>query len=344
MIRNLVYAPLSQAFSAAVKIRERVYSRGLISTFSVGVPVISVGNITVGGTGKTPTVDFFLRHFGKLGIKVGVVSRGYRSRNAGPTLVTAEGRDLSFCATEFGDEPTMIKWRNPDVPVVIGRDRVKACKLLLGRNSGVQCILADDAFQHWRLKRDLDIVVLDATENPESYEYLPLGRAREGFESLARAHFILINKTNLGSSKNIEFLMNKVKNFKSSSILKFQYRITGLRGLKSGELQNDLRARKYYIVSGIGRSVTFRALLQNDLGIEIVGEFQFPDHFSYEINSIQKVMMEARKSGADRILMTEKDAVKFQRWAHDEFLYSELEMVPELSLEHFDGQVSSLLR
>lgn len=344
MIRHLVYSPLSQVFSTVVKIREKVYATGLIPTIEVGVPVISIGNITVGGTGKTPTVDFLLRHFGKLGIKSGVVSRGYRSRNPGPIVVTAEGRELSFCADEFGDEPTMIKWRNPNVPVVIGRDRVEACKFLIQKEPDVQCILADDAFQHWRLKRNLDVVVLDATERPEAYNFLPLGRARESFEALKRAQFILINKTNLGNSKNIEFLMSNLKSFKEKNILKFQYRITGLRGLKSGDVQNNVRSRKYYIVSGIGRSGTFRSLLQKDLGIDIVGEFQFPDHFSYEINSIQKIMMEARKSGADRILMTEKDAVKFQRWAHDEFVYSELEMVPEISLEYFDGQVRSLLR
>ncbi len=344
MIRKLVYSPLSQIFSTAVKVREKLYASGLIPAFDVGVPVISVGNITIGGTGKTPTVDFFLRRFENLGIKAGVVSRGYRSRNPGPTMVNAEGRELSFCASEFGDEPTMIKWRNPGVPVVIGRDRVEASRFLIEKVPGIQCILADDAFQHWRLKRDLDIVVLDATERPESYEYLPLGRARESFEALSRAHFVLINKTNLGSTKNIEFLMQQLKSFNPKNILKFQYRISGLRGLKSGETQKDVRKRKYYIVSGIGRAGTFRALLQKDLEIDIVGEFQFPDHFSYEINSIQKVMMEARKSGADRILMTEKDAVKFQRWAHDEFVYSELEMIPELPLEHFDEQVRRLLR
>lgn len=344
MIRNLVYKPLSVAFTAATKIREKIYEAGLIQSTDVGIPVISIGNITVGGTGKTPTVDFLLRHFKNQGIVAGVVSRGYRSRHRGPVEVIAQGRQLSVSSEEFGDEPTMIKWRNPQTPVVIGRERVEACKFLREKYPDVKIILADDAFQHWRLKRDLDVVVLDATETARAYQPLPLGRAREGFEALSRAHFILINKTNLGNSKNLDYLATQIAPFKNAHILRFQYKISSIRGLQSGEIQSDVSSRKYFLVSGIGRSATFKTLLEASFAIDIVGEFHFPDHFSYEINSVQKIMMEARKAGADRILMTEKDAVKFQRWAHDEFVFSELEMVPENSLEQFDGQVRTLLR
>jgi tetraacyldisaccharide 4'-kinase len=344
LIKKIIYSPLSNLFSTAVKVREKIYAAGLIASHDVGIPVISVGNITVGGTGKTPTVDFLLRRFAGAGIKVGVVSRGYRSRQVGPVSVEAKGRELSFLADEFGDEPTMIKWRNPQIPVVIGRDRVAACEYLRKNNPGIQLIFADDAFQHWRLKRDIDVVVLDATEPPDSYLPLPLGRAREGFEALRRAQYVIINKTNLGSHSNVEFLLSKLAHLKKENILRFQYQITGLRGLKSGERQHEIKSKKYFLVSGIGRTNTFKSLLQKNLGIEIVGEHHFPDHFTYEINSIQKIMLGARKAGADRVLMTEKDAVKFQRWAHDEFVYSELEMVPETNLESFDGKIRSLIR
>ncbi len=344
MIKNLVLTPLSMVFTAATKIREQIYAQGLIEKTDVGVPVVSVGNLTVGGTGKTPTVDFLLRHLSARGISVGVVSRGYRALNPGPVSVTAQGKDLSRCAEEFGDEPTMIKWRNPQVPVVIGRQRVEACRLLIKNHPDTKIILADDAFQHWRLRRNLDVVVLDATEKPAAYRALPLGKARESFSALSRAHFVVINKTNLGTAQNIEFLTEQLKSYPHIKTLRFKYRISGLRGLKSGEPQSEIKTQKYFLISGIGRSSTFKELVGRDLGINIVGEFQFPDHFSYEINAIEKIMIQARKQGADRILMTEKDAVKFQRWAHDEFVYTELEMVPESSLEMFDEKISSLIR
>ncbi len=340
---------LSQLFSTTVRARQWLYDHQFLKSEKVSVPVISVGNITVGGTGKTPTVDYLTKALLKEKKRVGIVSRGYKSSNRGPALLDLKSKTLSSAAEEYGDEPTLLAWRNPTVPVVIGRKRVAACRFLLENIRDIDVIIADDAFQHWQLARDLDIVVLDATELHDNYQFFPRGRAREPWQALKRANFVLINKVNLATPEGVAALEKMVLNtrpdWKSQPgrILKFNYEITALNSMKTGQPVHLNTSHSYYLVSGIARPQTFKSLLQKSFNIQVIGEIKFPDHHFYHVRNIEKILFAAKRQGAEKILFTEKDAVKFHKWNHDDFVYTRLDMVPTTPLDFFHDEINKII-
>lgn len=336
-MKKLVLYPLSRVFSLAVGVRKKIYELNLIEKGNAGVPVISVGNITVGGTGKTPVVDYLIKNLSEKGIKVGVVSRGYGSKVIGPIRVIP-GR-----AMDFGDEPSMLVKRNPSTPVVIGANRLDACRFLLNQCPDVKCIVADDAFQHLKLNRDLDIIVIDATEPLENYEPLPLGRAREKMISLKRAGLVILNKINLAAPQNVVWLKENIKIINPNlSMVEFSYKISGLKYVTNDQTYLPDSNENFFLVSGIGRASTFRSLVESSFSLKIVGEYQFPDHYSYKPEHIPRLLMDAKRVSADRILVTEKDAVKIKPFANDEFIYASLDIIPQTPMDSFNEQVNSI--
>jgi tetraacyldisaccharide 4'-kinase len=179
----MILGSLSKILSQVVDAREFLYKKNILKSYSAGVPVVSVGNLTFGGTGKTPTCDFLIKNLkGKK--KIALLSRGYGRTTKGFHKVEAE---QMYAAQLYGDEPTWLAKQHPDVPVFVCEDRVKGCEEIL-KQTKVDLILADDAFQHLRLKRNFDIIVLDATEDFKNYQYPPLGRARNSWQYLERAY------------------------------------------------------------------------------------------------------------------------------------------------------------
>ena len=190
---NLILAPFSFLYSQVMALRNLLYDRDVLPTFEVGIPIVSVGNLTLGGTGKTPLICELVAWALENKLHPGVVSRGYRGQVRGVELVTPNG-DPSY----FGDEPVMIASRFANVPVYVGADRVAAVKKMI-EHQKVDIIFADDAFQHRRLGRKADIVVVDCTEAISNYRVVPVGRARENVRGLDRADFIILNKVNLAT-------------------------------------------------------------------------------------------------------------------------------------------------
>ena len=189
----------------AVRARAGAYDRGLFAVKTLPVPCISVGNLSVGGTGKTPLVAWLIDELIALGARPAVVSRGYGGSARGPERVTAAGDCAA--ARRFGDEPALLAARYPDVPVVVGRDR-HAAGLLAVRNGGATVVVADDAFQHRRLARGIDIAVLDASRGLGNGFQLPAGPLREPPASLARAGFVVLNR--VGAAPDLEGLRRLV--------------------------------------------------------------------------------------------------------------------------------------
>lgn len=269
--------PLSWLFCAIAVLRRFMYINGLLPGYAVPVPVIIVGNITVGGTGKTPLLiglcEYLIRH----GFKPGVVSRGYGATISGEYSVSAKD-DAATC----GDEPLLIQQRT-GCPVIIGRDRVAAAKKLLAEND-CNIILSDDGMQHYRLKRDIEIAVVDIQRGFGNGFCLPAGPLREPEARLGKVNMVVYH----GNSDD-----------------KYQY------SLEFGEAVNLLTGEKrqlesfssgiVHAVAGIGHPERFFNQLRS-LELEVI-EHAFPDHHKYTTSDIDF-------ADDSPILTTEKDAVK----------------------------------
>jgi tetraacyldisaccharide 4'-kinase len=324
------------------------YDRGWLAGESVPAPVLSIGNITAGGTGKTPLTSFLVEQLSAQGLRVGVVSRGYGGSEKGPARVPSDG--LAKSAERYGDEPAWLAARHTLVPVVIGADRVSAASFLL-REKSVDLLLADDAFQHRRLHRGFDAVVIDATEPEWHYRALPLGRLREGFSALKRAQTVFLTKTNLVSVAQLDWIRGRIHNLQSRSSFRsfeFESRIMGVTSLSSPATAKwtlggaETRGRKVVLASGIGRPRTFQQLVERDLGIEVLDHLVFADHRRYTERDLEIIVRRAQACGAEGVVVTEKDAVKLAGLASGEIGASRpaiwvtrLETIPRTDLKEF---------
>jgi tetraacyldisaccharide 4'-kinase len=284
--------------------RNFAYDNKIFKIIKVDRPVISIGNITAGGTGKTPIVDLLIKHCLSKNKKCGIISRGYGGSYKGIVKVPQDA-DPSI----YGDEPSMLAKKNPNCPIYLCKDKVKAAQELISKEN-VDVIIADDAFQHRRLFRDVDVVVIDALESIKNYRLLPWGRAREAISHLKRADFLILNKLNFINSDE----KNKLLDFLSKNKMKSEFYING--NYKVSEYENFggspvLPSDNYLLVSGIGNPKSFEALLlQNKLNFK--NHMVFADHHNYTLEDINNIVNKTKEIGVKNILTTEKDAIKLQ--------------------------------
>lgn len=320
-------------FRQLVWARGQMFDRGLLKVAEVKRPVISVGNLTAGGTGKTPFSIWLLQHMQTLGLRPAFVSRGYKSARTEPRSVTHAD------TKQFGDEPSLVRELMPNVPVYVGADRSHVIQKMLGEHEpAVDVVIADDAFQHRRLKRDLDIVLLDALEPAWHYRFLPAGRAREGFEALRRAQVVVISKANLASHEQIEFLDKKLKDF-SGLKLKMNYKCGGFRNLHH---RRQSLSGSIYLVSGVGRPQSIVSLLPS----QPLQHNVFKDHHDYTTEDVARILKEFRGSGAEHLVTTSKDAVKLNRFSELSGMLWEMELSVDIEgdLHELDRQIDRLVR
>ena len=293
--------PLSWLYGTAIRVRATAYARRWLTSHRVDKPVVVVGNLTVGGTGKTPLVIWLARHLTERGLRVGIVSRGYGADAAeAPRLVneTSNWQDV-------GDEPLLL-YRGTQCVTLIGRDRVAAAQALVTR--GVDVIVSDDGLQHLRLARDCEIVVIDGTRGFGNGRMLPAGPLREPVSHLADADVIVINGVAEHSS-----LRRVASSIEAGSIEARALQMTLLPGdavrLDGGEPSRSLeafRGRSVHAVAGIGNPARFFRDLRAR-GLDVI-EHAFPDHYPFAARDLS--------FGDDLpVLMTEKDAVKCASFA-----------------------------
>jgi tetraacyldisaccharide 4'-kinase len=289
--------PLSWLYGAAVHLRRTVYSRGWLTVHRVGRPVIVVGNLTVGGTGKTPLVIWLARRLTEQGLRVGIVSRGYGSRpEAEPRLVSERSS-----WHDVGDEPVLLA-RGSGCITMVGRDRVAAAQALVAHP--VDVIVADDGLQHLRLARDCEIVVIDGNRGFGNGRMLPAGPLREPVSRLAGADFIVVN----GGAEHPS--LQGLETFAKATALHMTLlpgaavRLDGREGSRPLEAFGD---RPSHAVAGIGNPGRFFRDLRAR-GLEII-EHPFSDHHPFTAGEL---------AFADDlpVLMTEKDAVKCLAFAN----------------------------
>lgn len=313
---TLALAPAALGFACVARARGGLYDAGVLPSFEAPVPVVSVGNVTAGGTGKTPIVERVASGLLARGRRPAIVSRGYGGRERGPVRVSGEASALDSPA-RFGDEPTWLARRMPQVGVFVGRDRVEAARFAAAQAScGV--IVADDAFQHRRLRRSFDIVVVDATEPLWHYLPLPLGRAREPIGALNRAHAVIINKVNLVSRERLSLLRKMLASAApavSERARECEYAVrtvVDVDGRESPAL--SLKDVRVFCATGLGRPAAFRKTLKQSLECEIAGWLDFADHRAFTEADFEAIESAAEAAGADVIFVSEKDDTKMAQW------------------------------
>ncbi len=278
---TILLVPFSWFYRLAVALRRAGYRFGWFRRVTCDVPVIVVGNVTIGGSGKTPLVIWLVRYLIEAGLRPGIVSRGYGgSGHSGPVVVVADSR-----AEEVGDEPLLLA-RRTGVPVCIGSDRVAAVQHLL-RVSDVSIVVADDGLQHYRLNRDLECIVIDGQRGFGNGRMLPAGPLREPTHRMAEADLIFCNGETAGTVGHV-FTLAPGK-------------ARALLGTEQRDL-NDFRGDRVWAVAGIGNPDRFYALLAK-FGIDI-DPVAVADHGYVDL---ERLIAERKQP----ILMTEKDGVKY---------------------------------
>ncbi len=284
-----------------------VYRLGLCRHARVPRPVLVVGNLTVGGTGKTTATIYLVKRLADAGLRAGVILRGHRRRSGGPReLLVTDGAGSSASPLEAGDEAVLLARALPGHPVAIGVRRERVARMLLER-AQADALVLDDGFQYFRLVRDADIVLLDATHEIERDQLLPAGRLREPHTHLRRATQVWITHSELVTEQRVEQLRDWIRRHAPGRpVVVTEHRPTGLRA--GGEGRPPSPGDRVAAVSGLGNPRSFETSLAR-LGHEVVA-VRFADHHRYEPRDWDRIKDIAVKANASHIVTTEKDAVK----------------------------------
>jgi tetraacyldisaccharide 4'-kinase len=325
-LASLLYG-VSIFYGAANRLRSSGYRYKLLPTRRLPCKVISVGNITVGGTGKTPMTIHVAGEIKRAGYQVAVISRGYKGGAEKHGGIVSDGRTLCMDAELAGDEPYLIAGRLKGVPVVVGKNRF-AAGMLAVEKFRPDVIVLDDAFQHLKLKRDLDLVLLDNRHPFGNSQLLPRGILREPAASLARSTACILTRCKTGadeatmsSEKMVRVLAPDRPVFRSSHV-PYCYAVN------SGERKpfdavadfftakdfEEIENRRAFCFSGIARNDDFRQTV-GELGLNVSGFLEFPDHHPYTEDDMSGILRQAGISGADLLITTEKDHVRIAQKA-----------------------------
>lgn len=311
-------------YGGAVRIREAGYRVGVIRSKRLSRPVISVGNLTVGGTGKTPTVIAVCELLLRSGLRPAVLSRGYGGSNRAPVLAVSDGHEVRRTPDVAGDEPVLLARKLLGVPVLIGADRVEVGRAAIA-SYRPDVLVLDDGFQHRRLYRDLDLVLLDSADPFGNGRVLPRGPLREPISHIRRAHAILLTRVESPEAvQGVVTLLHQVCPHRPCLMSKHQ--LTGWvylgrahDGLHCSPSPSPLPliggedkgegAKRVMVVAGIARPEAFLKSVAQ-AGLDIAGAWIGPDHYSFKEEDVAVIEQEARRMGAEAILTTEKDAVR----------------------------------
>ncbi len=294
---------LSYIYGFLAVLRRFLYETRILKRKKLPLPVISIGNLSVGGTGKTPLTIFVSKELQKRGFKPCVLSRGYK-RKSNETIIVSDGKNIKVSWEEAGDEPFIIAKRG--IPVVVGRERYEAGLKALGELD-IDIFILDDGYQHYQLYRDVNILVSDAIKPFWEDNLLPVGRLREPASFYKFADFIVITKISSVTEKRIEQIKNKLLQFGKPYFFA-KDKISGLVDVKGNEFDFEiLKNKKVVVFSGLGNNKQFFETVKNlskEHSFEIKEFVEFPDHYDYkELNLPQ----------ADYYLTTEKDIIKINK-------------------------------
>jgi tetraacyldisaccharide 4'-kinase len=326
LVRGVLYA-FSKLFQVGVKARRALYNYRIFRDSTLGVQVIAVGNLTVGGTGKTPVVEKFARELRDEGRNVAILSRGYRSKPAPmlerllnklflrddttPPRVVSDGKSLLLDSEMAGDEPYMLASNLKDVVVLVDKDRVKSGRYAIEK-FGCDTLLLDDGFQYWKLRgRRLDIVLIDRQQPFGNERLLPRGTLREPPSHLARASTIFITKSD-GNTAELRRRITEVN--PTAGIIECIHHPLYLEDVFTGQrLELDyLQGRRVASLSGIAQPESFEQSLVR-LNASLVYSKRFADHHRFSQQEVINAINRGKKRQAEAIITTQKDAVRFPK-------------------------------
>jgi tetraacyldisaccharide 4'-kinase len=301
---NIVLLPLSWLYGMVAAARNAAFDAGLLRQTQAGVPVLSVGNLTAGGTGKTPLTGHIVGLLLRRGRKPAVVSRGYGRESRGVVIVACAGQP-TVSAALGGDEPVQIARNFPGIPVVVGERRAEAAAVAVDR-CGADVIVMDDGFQHRYLRRDADILVLDARKDIRRIPLLPAGLRREWISGMRRASLLMFSRC---GEEGLPSWSRDIAPRFEGRMAGCRFRIAGFRSIADGtETRSEGPAVAF---SGIGDHDEFLRTLR-DAGITLAGDRRFPDHHRYTRKDLAGVVELAKSTGAGAIITTEKDMVRLE--------------------------------
>lgn len=307
----------SLIYEQLVNIKLLGYKLGISGKEKLDCYVISLGNITVGGTGKTPTAQRLARDIRDMGYKVVILNRGYRAKWHGEVGIVSDGKQLHMTAAEAGDEAYMLAKHLPNVPVLIGAERAVTGRYAI-EHFGAEVAILDDGYQHWQLVRDMDILLVDAVNVFGNGYILPRGTLRESMSHISRANVCLITKIDQAEVGAGEYIRDTVHKYnKDAQIVESIHQPRCFIPLadwfqdlaQEGINTEKIAGRKVMAVSAIGNPASFERTLK-DLGAEIIESLRYPDHHEYTMTEMQDVLQQADALDAEAIVLTEKDAVK----------------------------------
>jgi tetraacyldisaccharide 4'-kinase len=291
--------------------REWMYARGLLASRSLDFPVVSIGNLTVGGTGKTPAVELAVRTLAELGHRPGVVSRGY-GRRGGGLQVVADAASIRLDAEEAGDEPFLLARRLPGVPVVVGANRYEAGRLARAR-FGVSAIVLDDGFQHRTVRKDLEIVMARAATPWGNGRLLPGGPLREPLSGLRRANLVVATGAHQ-AEEAAEVASAIARHAPGVPLLTAMHVATEC--FEAGAMRfvplTGLAGARLLAFAGIASPAGFRRTL-SESQVALTGFQEFRDHHWYSREDLARLEGLAAGGGADGLVTTEKDWVRLRR-------------------------------
>ena len=334
---------ISLVYRAVINIRNRMYDHGIFSQRKLPCKVVSVGNIAVGGTGKTHMVIMLANILKKKGYRPAVLSRGYGGRTKHPVNIVSDGSRIMMGYHEVGDEPVLIARATEGIPVITGAERFVTGKAAIN-DLAANILILDDAFQHRKLFRDLDIVILNREEPFGNGFLLPRGPLREPLKALNRAH-ILIWKDSVLDGRYPKYQEKGIGVFSPTHSVYLRPK-TLVRGESGDSLPLEyLRGKKICAFAGIAFPESFRETIES-LGGIVVSFMPFPDHHNYTVGDLADMKRVSTASAAEIMMTTEKDGIRlndFPDFLKDIFILRvEMEALP--SREEFEALILEKLK
>lgn len=303
-------------YGVVARLRALLYDRGWFAQRKLPVPVLSVGNLTLGGTGKTPVVILLTDWLLAQGKRVAILSRGYRRTSTDPYLLVSNGARLLVAPNEAGDEPFLMAQRCPKAIVAVGADRYELGYWVMDRFP-IDCLVLDDGFQHLGLYRDVNLLLVDATDADGLAALVPAGRLREPLQAAARATAIVVTRADV-----------------PAQVTDVCHRLQAVIGPMPGPIQVVFRPESFVSVvtgasqplswpkgktallcSGVGHTGSFRSLVET-IGIKILDEVAYVDHHAYTSQDVEQLRARAAELQAELVVTTEKDACKLAALLH----------------------------
>jgi tetraacyldisaccharide 4'-kinase len=308
---EILLSPAAKVYEAGVRLRNWLYSEGLFRVHQLKQPVISVGNLTMGGTGKTPTIIVLGQLLQRAGYLVSILLRGYKGLNQGRPLLVSNGRTILTNSRMAGDEALVIAKNLPAALVAVAKNRAQAGAWIESRFP-VDVHLLDDGFQHRKVHRNLDLVLVDVTNPFDSGRLPPLGKLREPLEGLSRSDAVILSRTQIGQT--YPFIVDTVRShnpripyflarqkFASATIFHQGQAVT-VRNL------HNTRALAF---AGIANTRQFFDSLE-EWGVELVDTLSFPDHHRYRSGDLDRIKEKCLELGIETVVTTEKDLENFE--------------------------------